>query len=330
MHPLTSFFRYLEKIDFRIAPARDHLDERQLTEWYPDWYYEFMETDEVRNRPYRETIRETVAGKVVLDVGTGRKAIWAACCARAGAKSVYAIEANERAYRSSRRFLRSRGIHNVHLIHGFSDKITLPERCEVLVHEIVGCIGSSEGMVAFVEDARRRLLTAEPVLIPRRCTTYLLLVEDPQLHWTERAFTYAMNGLRGVDSFSFFRYYHFPPSAVLSRPHVFEDVMFCQDAKLHTEKRFVVRVVRDGLLRGVCFCMRLHVSETRVVDTWNSKTSWSNPYIRFKTATPVRAGDRVEVATRSDLSGHPSYSVTLTHQAGGTPAEIGRYAWAGD
>jgi hypothetical protein len=106
--------------------------------------------------------------------------------------------------------------------------------------------------------------------------------------------------------------------------------VFCQDAQLHTEKRFVVRVERDGLLRGVCFFMRLHVSETRIIDTWNSKTSWSTPYIRFKTATPVRAGDLVEVDTRSDLSGHPSYSVTLTHQAGGTPWEIGQYAWTGD
>jgi hypothetical protein len=330
MHPVTRFFKYLEKIDFRVVQARGHLNERDLTEWYPDWYYEFMEADEVRNRPYRDTIREAVAGKVVLDVGTGRRALWAACCARAGAKRVYAIEANERAYQSSLRFLRSQGIDNVRLIHGFSDKVSLPERCDALVHEIVGCIGSSEGMVAFVEDAKRRLLTAEPVFIPRRCTTYVLLVEDPRLRWAERAFSYAMNGLRGVDSFSFFRFYGFPRSAVLSRPHVFEDIVFREEPQLHAEQRYVVRVERGGLLRGVCFFMRLHVSETRVVDTWDSKTSWSTPFIRFKTATPVRAGDLVEVATRSDLSGHPSYSVTLALQAGGSPREIGQYAWTGD
>jgi hypothetical protein len=185
-------------------------------------------------------------------------------------------------------------------------------------------------MVTFVEDAKRRLLKPEHVLIPQRCTTYLLLVEDPRLRGMERAFSYAMNGLRGVDSFSFFRYYGFPHSAALSQPHVFEDIVFCRDPRLHDEGRFLVRVERDGLLRGVCFFMRLHVNETRIIDTWNDKTSWSTPYIRFKTATPVRAGDLVEVATRSDLSGHPSYSVTLTHQAGGVPKEIGHYAWTGD
>src|SRR5262249_46487495 len=158
-----------ERIEFQVVPARGHLDERELTEWYPDWYYEYMETDEVRNRPYRDTIREKVAGKVVLDVGTGRKAMWAACCAREGAKRVYEIEANKRAYQSSQRFLRSQGIDNVVLIHGFSDQVNLPERCDVLVHEIVGCIGSSEGMVGFVKDARQRLLTPAATLIPERC-----------------------------------------------------------------------------------------------------------------------------------------------------------------
>jgi hypothetical protein len=330
MHPLTRFFKHLEKIDFRVVAARGHLNERDLTEWYPDWYYELMENDEVRNRPYRDTIREVVSGKVVLDMGTGRKALWAVCCARAGAKRVYAIEANERAYRLSLRFLRSQGIDNVSLIHGFSDKVSLPERCEVLVHEIVGCIGSSEGMVACVEDAKQRLLTPDHLLIPQRCTTYLLLVEDPQLRWAERGFNYAMNGLRGVDSFSFFRYYGFPRSAVLSQPHVFEDIVFGQNPPLHTEARFVVRIERDGLLRGVCFFIRLNVSETRMIDTWNSKTSWSIPYIRFKTATPVRIGDLVEVATLSDLSGHPSYSVTLNRQESDSLREIGHYAWTGD
>jgi len=76
--------------------------------------------------------------------------------------------------------------------------------------------------------------------------------------------------------------------------------------------------------------LRLHVSGTRIIDTWNSKTSWSTPYIRLETGTSVRAGDLVEVATRSDLAGHPSYSVTLSHQGGGWPREIGHYSWTGD
>src|SRR5215470_10294402 len=143
MHPLTRFFNYLKQIDFSLAAQREHLSEREQVEWYPVWMYELMETDDNRNQPYRDTIRETVAGKVVLELGTGRKALWAVCCARAGAKRVYAIEANQKACQASARFLRSKKIENVHLINGFSDHVDVPERCEVLVHDLVGDIGSS-------------------------------------------------------------------------------------------------------------------------------------------------------------------------------------------
>src|SRR6516164_11131101 len=118
MHPLTRFFNYLKRIEFSLAVKREHLSERQQVEWYPVWMYGLMETDENRNQPYRETIREVVAGKVVLELGTGRRALWAVCCAEAGAKQVFAIEANKRAYEASLRFLESSKIDNVSLIHG--------------------------------------------------------------------------------------------------------------------------------------------------------------------------------------------------------------------
>jgi predicted RNA methylase len=178
MHPLTTFFNYLKRINFRFALAREHIDERELTEWYSEWMYELMETDEVRTRAYRGAIEEALAGKVVLELGTGRKALLAMYCANAGATKVYAIEANKRAYQSSLEFVRSQGIENIHLICGFSYNVEIPERCDVLVHDLVGDIGSSEGMVPFVADARRRLLKPDAAHIPYRCTTYAVLAED--------------------------------------------------------------------------------------------------------------------------------------------------------
>jgi predicted RNA methylase len=166
MHPLTRFFNYLKRIDFSLALEREHLSERELMEWYPEWMYELMETDEVRNRHYMDAIRRTVAGKVVLELGTGRKAFWAVCCPEAGAKRVYAVEANERAYRESVNYLKAKNIDNVHVVLGMSNKITLPERCQVLVHDLIGDIGSSEGMIPFIEGAKRRLLLPDAPTFP--------------------------------------------------------------------------------------------------------------------------------------------------------------------
>jgi hypothetical protein len=330
MHPLTRFFNYLKRKHVSMALAREHLNDRELTEWYPDWLYEVMETDKVRNRPYQEVIRETVAGKVVLEVGTGRKALWAVCCARAGAKRVYAIEANERAYEASRRFLRSKKIDNVHLICGFSDRVHLPERCEVLVHSLVGVIASSEGMIPFIEDAKRRLLTPDAIHIPQRCTTLVVLVEDPKLRLAEWLFSYGIRGLQRFESLSYVRFFGFPHAAALSEPQVFEDIVFRQTPQLRSHTRLVMDIKRDGELRGVCFFLRLYLDETRVVDSWASHTIWYTPYIRLKAPASVKKGDLVELSIQSDLSGNPSYSLKMVHKMDGAAREIGHYAWSGD
>jgi hypothetical protein len=292
--------------------------------------YEIMETDEVRNEAYQDVIRQTVSGKVVLEVGTGRKALWAVCCARAGAKRVYAIEANKRAYQAALEFLRFKRIDNVYLVCGFSDQVQLPECCEVLLHSLVGDIGSSEGMIRFIEDAKRRLLTSDAIHIPQRCTTYVMLAEDPKLRRVEWVLSYLMRGLRPFEGLSFVWFFGFPHSAALSEPHVFEDFVFPEAPQLCTNTRLFMQSKRDGELRGVCFFIRLYVGETRVVDSWASHTTWCNPYVRLKRPTPIRKGDFVEMNIQSDLSGNPSYSIRLMHHGYGTVKEIGQYAWSGD
>ncbi len=330
MHPLTRFFNYLKRADFSLALSREHIGDRELTNWYPQWVYELMETDEVRNQAYLGAIQEIVRDRIVLELGTGRKALWATVCARAGARKVYAIEANERAYQASLAFVRSQRIPNIQVIHGFSDKVQLPERCEVLVHDLVGDIASSEGMIPFIADVKQRLLTPDAIHIPRRCTTYVMLAEDPELSRAEWALSYALRGLRSFDSLSFVRFFGFPRSAALCEPQVFEDFVLDEPLQLQSSRTFPIEITRDGELRGACFFIRLHLSDTRIVDTLSSQTTWATPYVRFKESTRVRKGDVVDMSIRSDLSGNPSYSLKLTLTSRGSAREIGQYAWSGD
>jgi hypothetical protein len=330
MHPLTRFFNYLKRIDFSLAVKREHLNEREQVEWYPVWMYELMETDETRNQPYRDTIREAVAGKVVLELGTGRKALWAVCCAEAGARKVYAVEANERAYQESLTFLKARNIDNVHLIRGFSDKITLPERCEVLVHDLIGNIASAEGMIPFIEDAKQRLLTPDAAHIPERCVTCAVLAEDPTLTLAERTFSYVLRGFQRLDRLPFLRIFGFRPRDALSEPYVIEDFIFRQVQQLQGSVRLDIEIKRDGVLQGVFFFLRIYFNDTRMLYTWVSPTCWETPFVRFKQPTRVKEGDRVELCIQSDLSGTPSYSLQMTHRADGSVKRIGAYGWAGD
>src|SRR3974390_2329833 len=227
-----------------------------------------MKTAENRNHPYRDTIRETVAGKIVLELGTGRKALWAVCCAAAGARKVYAVEANKRAYKESLAFLKARNINNVHLMRGFSDKITLPERCDVLVHDLIGNIASAEGMIPFIEDAKRRLLTPDAVHIPQRCVTCAVLAEDPTLTLAERTLSYVLRGFQRLDRLPFVRVFGFRPRDALSDPYVIEDFAFRQVQQFQHCVRLDIEIKRDGVLHGVFFFLRIHFNDTRVLDTW--------------------------------------------------------------
>ena len=199
----------------------------------------------------------------------------------------------------------------------------------MLVHDLIGSIGSAEGMVAFIEDVKRRMLTPDAVHIPRRCITYAVLTEDPRLRLRETIFSYCARGFKRFDSLSFVRFFGFPASAVLSEPKIFEDIAFDAAPELQNSRQLRFKIMRDGQLRGVCFFIRLHLDETNCVDTWKHRTNWSIPYVRLKTATSVKKGDLVEVSVRADISGNPTYSLRLTHTRGTTTREIGTDSWSG-
>jgi hypothetical protein len=198
------------------------------------------------------------------------------------------------------------------------------------VHDLIGNIASAEGMIPFIEDAKRRLLTPDAAHIPKRCVTCAVLAEDPTLTLAERTFSYMLRGCQRLDRLPFVRVFGFRPRDALSEPHVFEDFTFRQEQQFRRSLRLDIEIKRDGVLQGVFFFLRIYLTETRVLDTWATPTCWETPFVRFKQPTRVQQGDRVELCIQSDLSGTPCYSLQLAHQVNGSAKRIGEYAWAGD
>ena len=135
--------------------------------------------------------------QTVLDLGTGPFALFAIIAAQAGAGKVYAIEANSEAVRSARATVKKLGFEDViEVLEGFSNEITLPEKADFAVAEIVGSIASEEGAYATILDAHRRLIK-EPLnpsnWIPSRIQTYGSpasytlhnLFQPPEFDWTK-------------------------------------------------------------------------------------------------------------------------------------------------
>jgi len=127
--------------------------------------YDTMVHDEERASLYERALRDRLKGHegqrlTVLDIGTGPYALLAIMAARAGAKHVYAVEANPKAAQSARACvaLTTDVASAITIIDGLSTAVTLPAKADLLVAEIVGSVSSEEGLLTTMRDAQMRHL----------------------------------------------------------------------------------------------------------------------------------------------------------------------------
>jgi hypothetical protein len=139
-------------------------------------------------------MQEVVRGKVVLDIGTGALALLAIFAAEAGAAKVYAVEANGQACARARETVHDRGLSDVvHVVEGLSTNVSLPERVDLIVHEILGEIASIEGAPYVIRDAQQRHLKSFPAAwrtsVPAAASSALCPCEMPDAeYWEQKEF----------------------------------------------------------------------------------------------------------------------------------------------
>lgn len=124
--------------------------------------HETMRDDAYRTPLYRAAIRERMQQSptnslAVLDLGTGPFALFAIEAANAGARVVYAIEADHTSAEAARAAVAAAGVEStVQVIEGVSTEVNLPEKVDVLISETVGSIASQEGLYSMMADAHAR------------------------------------------------------------------------------------------------------------------------------------------------------------------------------
>jgi precorrin-6B methylase 2 len=138
-----------------------------------------MLNDRLRVSRYLAAIQEVVRpGDVVVEIGTGT-GILATAAAKAGARKVYAIEAGGVASVARAMFEANGVADRVTLVRGWSNQVSLPERADVLVSEIIGDHPFEEGVLEFTADAVKRMLKPGARLLPSTVRVYGLPVSVP-------------------------------------------------------------------------------------------------------------------------------------------------------
>jgi hypothetical protein len=135
--------------------------------------------DTVRKGAFVRAVREVVEpGDVVLDLGTG-SGILAVAAAQAGARRVYAVEPAGMVHLAEQVAEHNGVADRITFIRGWSSQLTLPERANVLTTDIIGNEALDMVIWETIQDARERLLTEDPRLVPAVLDGFAQLVEVP-------------------------------------------------------------------------------------------------------------------------------------------------------
>jgi predicted nicotinamide N-methyase len=276
----------------------------------PQWHFAMM-NDAARNDAYEAAIRRNVAGKRVLDIGTGA-GLLALMAARAGAKSVVSCEAVGVIARQAHDIVAQNGLADIiRVIPKRSTDLTLgadlPERAEVLITETFSSNVIDEGILATMEHAHRHLLVPGATIIPAAASAIGFLVGGEalrQMLFVER--------IKGFDLASFNQFAS--PRLVVPLDGVPHDVL-SDDVELLrfdlTNQNFPMGgrelslvATRGGPCVGIAQWIQLDLDgqthyRNRPIPGGHN-THWPNIVYRFPKPLMLEPGDRVRIIARHD------------------------------
>lgn len=287
---------------------------------YDVFLYESMATDKVRVDGYRHALARRVAGKVVLDPGTGSEIVLARHCIEAGAKRVYAVEIDEDAYRNAQENIQRYGLSDqIILVKGdVTTAQSLPEPVDVVVSALAGNIASADGCLCVMQQIKRSL--AAPVsFVPNRYITRIAGFELSDAH--------VETGLSEISVHYFhelFGKYEKPFDArlcVQNLQHEFiltetghaEDIDYGAELRTDDVAELSLKVLKHGRLSGFVLWLNAFCDDELMIDS-SEKTHHLPVYlpITADTALTVEAGDQVVFRFIRSLGAdglHPDYRI---------------------
>ncbi|GJM33280.1 MAG: non-ribosomal peptide synthetase [Saprospiraceae bacterium] len=276
---------------------------------YDDVVYRSMYTHTSRNEKYRKALEKVVNGKTVLEVGPGPELVLSRLCLDCGASHVYAVEILEETYLKAKRCIETLGLEDkITLFHNDIQKVSLPEKVDYCVSEIVGSIGGSEGSAILI-DASKKFLKDPSNMIPVRSMTNIALVELPESQFeygiSEVPYYYAEKIIEELGEGFEFRIClkNLPKENVISTKGIFEDLNYGGKLQFEHVHDVKLEVTKESHFNGFYVWMDLFLDNTIHLDIMEDPGSWLP--IFFPVAYPgyaVSKGDYVTLKIMRKLS----------------------------
>jgi protein arginine N-methyltransferase 1 len=216
-----------------------------------------MIADTVRMNAYTEALRSAVKpGDIVVDIGTGT-GIFALLACQYGAARVYAIEPNENIH-VAKKLARENGFSDrIEFIQDISTKVRIAEKADVIISDLRGRLPLHAKHIPALADARQRLLKPGGILIPKRDTLNVCIVEAPELYkdhsdpWDPNPYHLDLNSAREL-SLNSWSHSRVKPEQMLTHPQTWGVLNYhdleIPDVHGSVTQRFVRKGVAHGLM----------------------------------------------------------------------------------
>lgn len=281
---------------------------------YDDDAYQFMMDDEPRVRAFEETLTDAVsADSVVVELGCGRQAPWARLAARLGARRVVAVEQLDHVREALTAELANDPRYASIDVLSYDEYVESEIRPTILVSEIVGAIGSSEGAEQVVGREIRRIGDPGMLVVPQGWITSvsafswrrMLRGAEPVFAREAHRYRRALADTVGCGDVRLCVVGRQVQLGLLSRPTTVETANFSGSFSEVASAPAEVAVSRPGTLDSLLLSVAVKIG-THSVDSLSSRSSWLPVVVPLgSTELPVREGDTVDVRMHRRLETNP-------------------------
>ena len=271
-----------------------------------------MIADAVRTDAYARAIERCVRpGDAVLEIGTGT-GLFAMLACRAGARRVYAIEADD-IVEVARANAAANGLAgSIEFLHALSTEASLPERVDVVVSDLRGVLPLYEHHLASILDARARFLAPGGRLVPRCDRLQVACVEAPRQHaeltrpWSQPTLGVAMPAARGL-VVNDLQKATFESHDLVTEPACWATLDYAAIDSTDVRGRVRLRARRSATTHGLAAWFDATLADGVGYSTGPSEAARASIYGQafFPWPEPIElaAGDEVEIALGATLVG---------------------------
>lgn len=272
--------------------------------------YGQMIADSVRMEAYGRALRQCIQpSSVVVDVGAGTGVFSLLAC-QYGARRVYAIEPDDSISVARAHAAANGYADRIVFVQDLSTRVSLPERADVIVSDLHGLLPLFRGHLLAIVDARKRLMVAGGVLIPRRDTVWAAVVEAPEVY-SRVTGGYVDNGY-GLNleaallhTTSTFVKARFSARQLLVEPTCWATLDYPTVTETNVRAGLSWSAQRAGTGHGLSLWFDSTLIDGVSFSNAPGKPEliYGNAFFPWSRPVSLQAGDRVEVSLRADLVG---------------------------